>query len=261
MKNIYIKIEYDGTSYSGWQRQKNALSVQQVIEEAIHDLTGEDVRIIGSGRTDRGVHARGQVANFYTCSSIPPDKFSFALNSKLPPDIRIKESKEVNMDFHARFCALAKRYIYSIAMDRQGIAIGRNYYYNVNVLLNTDAMAKAAKLFEGTHDFKAFMSTGSNVHDTIRTVYSSCVITRPPFVYFDIIGNGFLYNMVRIMAGTLVEVGRGKLTLSDVKTAIESGDREKAGPTAPPNGLCLEEVYYDKIDFDMKKIQKNAFTY
>ena len=211
MKNIRLRLEYDGTSYFGWQRQKNAVSIQQVIEEGICSITGENVALIGSGRTDSGVHARGQVANFHTNSSIPPDKFSFALNTRLPLDIRVKESKEVPMDFHARYCALAKRYTYSMVMDRQGIAIGRDYYYHVKQNLDIDNMVRGAKIFQGTHDFKAFMSKGSSVKSTVRTIYSSHIISKPPFLYFDVIGSGFLYNMVRIMVGTLIEVGRGNL--------------------------------------------------
>lgn len=244
MKNIYLRIEYDGTSYFGWQRQQNAISIQQVIEEKICDVTGEDVSVIGSGRTDSGAHARGQVANFYTNSSIPPEKFSFVLNTKLPSDIRVKESKEVPMDFHARYCAVAKRYTYSMVLDRHGIAIGRYYYYNIKEILDIDNMIRGASIFQGTHDFKAFMSKGSSVKNTVRTIYSSRIISEHPFLYFDIVGNGFLYNMVRIMVGTLIEIGRGKLTFLDAAQIIKKGDRRLAGPTAPAHGLCLEDVYY-----------------
>jgi tRNA pseudouridine38-40 synthase len=245
MKNIKLLIEYDGTNYNGWQRQANALSIQQVLEEALFKLTGEDTTLIGSGRTDSGVHAKGQVANFFTKSSIPPDRFSYAINALLPPDIRILHSREVPMDFHARYSAVAKRYKYSIFMRPHAPAIGRNYYYHIVDILDADAMNEAARYIIGTHDFKAFQSAGSGVKDTVRTVYEACWKLEPPCcLYFYIKGNGFLYNMVRILVGTFIEIGRHKMEPADMKSILESGERENAGPTAPPHGLCLERVYY-----------------
>lgn len=245
MRNIKLVLEYDGTNYAGWQRQKNALSIQQVVEEALYKLTGEKITVIGAGRTDSGVHARGQVANFFTASRIPADRFSFALNSLLPYDIRVLESQEVPPEFHARYWAKAKQYRYSICARTHAPAIGRNYYYHVPDVLDVEAMNAAAQYIAGTHDFKAFQSAGSSVKNTVRTIYQARWIWEPPcYLYFDIKGNGFLYNMVRILVGTFIEIGRHRMQESDMKRILESGDRDKAGPTAPAHGLCLEKVYY-----------------
>ncbi|MGI6189207.1 MAG: tRNA pseudouridine(38-40) synthase TruA [Clostridiales bacterium] len=245
MKNIKLLIEYDGTNYSGWQRQTNALSVQQVLEEALAELTGESITIIGSGRTDSGVHAKGQVANFATTSSIPPDKFSYAINTLIPPDIRILHSQEVSMDFHARYSAVAKRYRYSVLTRPHAPAIGRNYYYHIPDILDVDAMNDATRYIIGTHDFKAFQSGGASSKSTVRTVYEAYWKQEPPCrLYFNVKGNGFLYNMIRILVGTFIEIGRHKISSSDMKNILESGKRNNAGPTAPPHGLCLEQVYY-----------------
>jgi pseudouridylate synthase I len=244
VRNIKIVIEYDGTNYGGWQKQNNAPTIQQELEEGIYKLTGERVSVIGSGRTDSGVHARGQVANFMTNSSLPPGRFSYALNSVLPKDILILSSQEVSPEFHARYSAIGKRYRYSIIIHPHGTAIGRNYYYHLRQNLDIDAMKKATHYFIGTHDFKAFQASGSLVENTIRTIDYAKLTWEEPFLYFDIAGNGFLYNMVRIIVGTLILVGQNKIGYEDVKKIIESKDRRLAGPTAPAHGLCLEEVYY-----------------
>lgn len=245
MRNIKLVLEYDGTNYAGWQRQKNALTIQQVLEEALYKLTGEKITVIGAGRTDSGVHARGQVANFLTASRIPAERFSFALNSVLPWDIRALDSHEVPHEFHARYWAKAKHYRYSIWVRPHAPAIGRNYYYHVPDSLDVDAMKAATRYIIGTHDFKAFQSTGSSAKNTVRTIYEAYWTWEPPcYLYFDIKGNGFLYNMVRILVGTFIEIGRHKMSESDIRQALESGDRNKAGPTAPAHGLCLEKVYY-----------------
>lgn len=244
MKNIKLTIEYDGTNYSGWQRQLNGLTIQQTIEEALEKLTGEKVNIIGAGRTDSGVHARGQVANFRTNSSIPPDRFSFALNSVLPKDIRVVDSEETDPDFHARYRAKGKKYKYAVITGPYGTAIGHRYYYHVPYHLNASRMSAAAEALVGTHDFSAFQSAGSSVTNTVRTVYSTFIEPKPPYLYFTIQGDGFLYNMVRIIMGTLIEIGTNKKSPEDMMRILKSGDRKKAGPTAPPQGLFLEEVYY-----------------
>jgi len=245
MRNIKLVLEYDGTNYAGWQRQKNALTVQQVVEEALYKLTGEKITVVGAGRTDSGVHARGQVANFFTASRIPAERFCYALNSALPYDIRALESQEVSHEFHARYWAKAKRYRYSICVRPHAPAIARNYYYHVPDVLDVDAMNAAAQYIIGTHDFKAFQSAGSSVRNTVRTVYQARWIWEPPFyLHFEIKGNGFLYNMVRILVGTFIEIGRHRMPESDMKRILESRDRDEAGPTAPAHGLCLEEVYY-----------------
>ena len=245
MKNIKLTIEYDGSHYAGWQRQPNAVTVQQKIEEALKKLTGEKIRVTGSGRTDSGVHARGQAANFLTNSSIPPEKFSYALNSLLPRDIRIVCSREVDGSFHARFSATGKRYKYSLIVCPHGTAIGYQYLHHVRVPLDIAAMREAVGYFSGTHDFAAFMAAGSPVRSTVRTIYDARLEWDDPFLYFIVKGDGFLYNMVRIMVGTLIEVGIGKIDPLAIPDILRSRDRRKAGPTAPPQGLSLEEVYYE----------------
>ena len=247
MRNIKLIIEYDGTGYAGWQRQNNALTVQQVLEEALERLCGHKVQLIASGRTDSGVHARGQVANFTTCSSIPPERFSYALNVLLPRDIRVKSSEEVSLDFHARYSATAKKYRYSMVVNSYGTAIGWQYYHHIYTPLDVQAMKEAAEHFKGIHDFAAFMAAGSPVKSTVRTVYEAEIIEDKPFLHFVVKGNGFLYNMVRIMAGTLIDVGKGKICPSQIPHIIASKDRKQAGQTAPPHGLFLEEVYYDNM--------------
>ncbi len=244
MKNIKLIIEYDGTAYGGWQKQKNAPTIQQEIEDGIYKLTGERVNLIGSGRTDSGVHARGQVANFLTSSKLPPERFSYALNSVLPKDIRVLSSEEVDHKFHARYSAIGKRYRYSMIIHPHGTAIGRNYYYHVRHKLDIDAMVKASQYLLGTHDFKAFQAAGSSVKDTVRRIDRAEFKWEEPYLYFDIEGNGFLYNMVRIIVGTLILIGQNKIEYKMMEDIIKSKDRNMAGPTAPPHGLCLEEVYY-----------------
>lgn len=278
MRNIKLTIEYDGTCYHGWQSQINASAVQDVVCSAIKKLTGEEISLSGSSRTDTGVHALGQVANFFTASSIPADKFAFALNSMLPEDIVIKKSEEADMDFHARFSSKGKKYRYIIYNSVFPSAILRNRAWHVIYSLDAAAMALGAKYFLGTHDFKAFMAAGSSVKSTIRTIKDisiniigpetgtyhmseggnadnlpnkgiSAIQEKPSqlaaaTLALEITGDGFLYNMVRIIAGTLVQVGYGKIKPDEIPEIIEGGDRKKAGKTAPANGLYLMEVYY-----------------
>jgi tRNA pseudouridine38-40 synthase len=264
MKNIRLIIEYDGSRYAGWQRQKNAVTVQQKLEEALEKLTGEEVRVIGSGRTDSGVHARGQTANFVTGSRIPPERFSYALNCLLPRDIRVTASEEVSMEFHAQFSATAKTYRYSMVVGPHGTAIGWQYYHTVYTPLDVQAMMQAAEHFKGTHDFAAFMAAGSPVRSTVRTIFHSRIEQEGSFIHYVVTGNGFLYNMVRIMAGTLIEVGKGKIQPYRIPEILASRDRVQAGFTAPPEGLFLEEVFYEnppdeyvrhagKVDVSRKK--------
>ncbi|MBE3102090.1 MAG: tRNA pseudouridine(38-40) synthase TruA [Firmicutes bacterium] len=245
MKNIRLTIEYDGTEYVGWQRQLNGLSIQQVVEESIKKVTGEVTVIYGSGRTDGGVHARGQVANFITNSTIPPERFSYALNSVLPADIKIIQSIEVDMEFHSRYSATGKGYKYSMVVCPHGVAIGSNYYYHVRPPLDIDAMIIAANYFKGTHDFSAFQAFGSSINTTVRTIYEADIKWDIPYLYFTVKGNGFLYNMVRVMVGTLIKVGKRRILPTDIPIILASKDRLKAGPTAQAKGLSLEEVYYE----------------
>ena len=246
MRNVKLIMEYDGSCYAGWQRQENAMTVQQQLEEALEKLCGEPIQVTGSGRTDSGVHARGQTANFMTSSTIPPDRFSFALNSVLPYDIRVSRSEEVSMDFHAQFSATGRKYRYSMIINPHGTAIGRQYYHHIIPPLDVQVMKKAATDFIGTHDYAAFMAAGSPVKSTIRTIYKSEIVQEDSLLHFMVIANGFLYNMVRIMAGTLIDMGKGKIEPEGIPKILASRNREKAGFTAPANGLTLEEVYYDK---------------
>lgn len=247
MRNIRIIIEYDGTNYNGWQMQKNAPSVQEEIQKAIRKITGEDVNLTGAGRTDAGVHAKGQTANFITKSRIPGEKFAWALNSVLREDIVIKESKEVPLDFHSRYDAKSKIYSYTIHKGLFPPAIMRNYVYHVNYgsKIDMEKMRKAAEYLTGTHDFKAFMAAGSKVVNTVRTIYSIKIEENDEYIKIYYHGNGFLYNMVRILTGTILYASIGKLNVDDIPDIIEKGERELAGITVPAHGLCLEKVYYD----------------
>ncbi|MEA4846229.1 MAG: tRNA pseudouridine(38-40) synthase TruA [Clostridiaceae bacterium] len=247
MRNIKLIIEYDGTNYCGWQVQENGPTIQGSIEKALFKLTGENITVHGSGRTDAGVHARGQVANFTTESSIPQEKFAYALNNKLPGDIVIKESEEVPLDFHARFSAIGKKYSYLIINSRFPSALLRNHAYHVNYCERLDIcrIKKAAEAFIGTYDFSGFMATGSKVSDTVRTIYDLSVEQEEELIRFNYKGSGFLYNMVRIITGTLLYSGIGKINPEDMRDIILSKERDRAGVTLPAQGLYLEEVYYN----------------
>ena len=242
---IKLVIEYDGTAYSGWQRQQSEPSVQQMIEDALMSLTGHKTVVHAAGRTDAGVHALGQVAHFDTESRIPPEKFSFALNTILPPDIRIRESSEADARFHARFDAKRKHYRYVICSGPHASALERNHSMHVPFALDLDKMRQAALFLVGEHDFSAFTSAQLRVRSPVRTVYGIEISAQGNFVYINVIGNGFLFNMVRIIAGTLIYVGIGKLQAEDVEAILQSRDRRKAGITAKPQGLFLVEVRYN----------------
>lgn len=244
MVNVKLTIQYDGTNYCGWQKQKNGNSIQEEIERAIKLVTGERVNLIGSGRTDSGVHAKGQVANFLTNSNIPVDRFKFALNSKLPRDISIIDSRKVDKNFHSRFDALGKRYQYIIYNRKIRNPLYRNFAYHVPYFLDYKEMEKATKYFLGTQDFSSFMASNSSVKTTIRTIYNFTIKRREDLIIFSIEGNGFLYNMVRIIIGTLVEIGSGKLKSDSISYIIHSKNRGRAGHTAPPQGLYLDKVFY-----------------
>ena len=244
MRNIKLTIEYDGTSYGGWQKQKNNITIQQCIEEAIKLLTGEQVELIGSSRTDAGVHAKGMVANFITNSQIPADKFREAINTKLPDDIGIIKSEEVDKNFHSRYDSKGKTYCYTLVNRYEKICIGRNYVYQVRDELNYDLMKEAAKYFLGKHDFKAFKTNGSSVKTSVRTISGLELELKDDVIKIFVSADGFLYKMVRIIVGTLIEVGKGKIKPESIERIIKNGDRSKAGPCVPPNGLVLEKVFY-----------------
>ncbi len=246
MRNIKLLIEYDGTNYSGWQIQKNANTIQEELLKAIYKITGENVYLNGSGRTDAGVHAKGQVANFLTNSQIAGERYADAINNALPEDIVIKNSCEVSPDFHSRFCAKGKRYSYTIYNSMYPNAIGKNYVYHTRYCdkLDINKMIKASEYFIGTHDFAGFMSVGTSVENTIRTIHSIDIHNDKDIIKIDYHGNGFLYNMVRIITGTLLYCGLEKIQIINMEEIINSKDRKRAGTTVPAKGLCLEEVFY-----------------
>ena len=239
-----MTVEYDGTNYAGWQRQANALAVQQVIEETLKKLTGEGIVIHGASRTDAGVHALGQSVHFDTESRIPGEKFSYALNALLPHDIRIRGSGDAPEGFHARFSTKGKRYRYLFWDDRHAGALNRFTHAHSIYPLNDRLMQAEANALIGTHDFKAFAASGSVVRDTVRTIWRADVSRNGHEVQLIVEGNGFLYNMVRIIAGTLRDIGSGKLQPGALKRAIDTGDRLDLGVTAPAHGLTLMEVFY-----------------
>ena len=249
---IRLTIEYDGTNYCGWQAQENGRSIQETVEKAIFDTTGERVRVTGSGRTDSGVHALAQTAHFDTNTTIPADKLAFALNAHLPEDIRIRKSEETSQDFHARKTAKIKHYRYLIYNDTHECAMMRNYCAFVRQKLDIQAMNAAAKHIVGEHDFAAFCAAGSTpVATTVREVYECSVTAYGKYIAIDVKGGGFLYNMVRIIAGTLIDVGRGRIQPEQMKAIIESRDRRNASATAPAKGLTMVAVSYE-ADADKK---------
>ena len=243
-QRFLLVCEYDGTAYCGWQRQINGPSVQQVLEETLAKLTGEPVTVTGSSRTDAGVHALGLCAHFDSATRIPPDKLAFALNTMLPPDIRIRESGPAPEGFHARYSACGKVYRYAFFNSRHDCAIGRQYAAHVPLELNERLMHEEAQALCGTHDFAAFAASGSVATSTVRTIYRAQVKRDGEQVTLTVLGDGFLYNMVRIIAGTLMEVGTGKRSPGAIARAIETGDRLALGQTAPAKGLTLMRVLY-----------------
>lgn len=246
MRNIKLTIEYDGKEYGGWQKQPNKLNIQGEIERAIYNITKEEVDLIGSGRTDAGVHAFGQIANFKTNSNISIEKMAIAINSQLKNSIVVKKAEEVDERFHSRYNAKRKTYRYVINNTEYGSAIYRNLEYHFPIKLNVENMKEAAKFFEGEHDFKAFKSSGTSGKNSVRTIYKAEVRTDGERILIELTGNGFLYNMVRIISGTLLDVGLGKIEPSEIEDIINSKDRTRAGKTLPAHGLYLVKVNYEK---------------
>lgn len=244
-RRFRLIVEYDGTAYCGWQRQINGPSVQQTLEEALSRLTQESVSLVGSSRTDAGVHARGLCAHFDSATRIPAEKLAFALNTMLPGDVRIRESSLAPEGFHARFSACGKVYRYAFCNARHDRAIGRQYAAHIPLPLDVAAMQREADSLLGTHDFAAFAASGSVARSTVRTIYRAQVTRRGDEVTLLVLGDGFLYNMVRIIAGTLAEVGAGKRPEGAIARAIATGDRLALGQTAPARGLTLEAVLYE----------------
>ncbi len=244
MRNIKLIMAYDGSSYYGFQVQKQGPTIQEVLEKALRELTGERIRVTPAGRTDAGVHALGQVVNFRTESSIPPERFAPALNTCLPRDIRIKLSREVPDDFHARYDAIGKVYTYRIYQGPYPSPFLRNYAHFVPKPLDWGKILEAAAILQGRYDFKSFQAAGSKVKDTVRTLNRVELARRGPLYQLTFVGDGFLYHQVRNMVGTLLEVGAGRLQPDDVEGILKARRRECAGPTAPAAGLFLSRVLY-----------------
>lgn len=244
-KRILLTVSYDGTAYCGWQYQDNGPSIQNEIEQALAKALGAFTRVTGASRTDAGVHALGQRAHFDTGSGIPPEKYPFVLNRYLPPDIRVTEGRQVPPDFHARFDAVGKWYTYRIHNAPHPSALYRHLTAHVPLALDDEKMHAAAQRLLGTHDFAAFAAAGGQAKTTVRTIDAVSVARDGAEITLKIHGDGFLYNMVRIIAGTLIYIGQGKLEADCVSRAIESRNRLELGITAPACGLELTRVEYD----------------
>lgn len=266
MKRVKLVVAYDGSAYHGWQNQPNAITVEGVLNQALSKLLQEDVAVVSSSRTDTGVHSLGNIAVFDTNTKIPCEKISYALNQRLPEDIVIQSSCEVALDFHPRYCKSQKTYEYHILNRRMRLPLLRNQAYFYHYPLDFKKMSQAAKYFIGEHDFASFCSAGSAVETTVRTIYAldisvnkispwgeitsvSCKdatfdLTQGAYITLRITGSGFLYNMVRIIAGTLLQVGIGEKQPEDIKKILETKDRKMAGPTAPAVGLCMIGIEY-----------------
>ncbi len=256
MKRILITVEYDGTNYAGWQRQLNGLAVQQVVEEKLQKATGERIVVTGASRTDAGVHALGQAVHFDTESRIPPEKYPFVLNTMLPRDIRVHTGREVPEGFHARFMTCGKRYTYRMVNSRHASAIRRNTHVHVPLPLDINLMRQAAAELLGTHDYAAFQASGGTAKTTVRTITRAELDVRGDEVILTVEGDAFLYNMVRIIAGTLIEIGYGRRSVHAFSEAYETLDRLSLGITAPPQGLELTEVRYPEAAFVMPETVK-----
>lgn len=238
-KRIRLTVAYDGTNYHGWQLQNNGITIESELNRCLSDLFGERIEVIGASRTDSGVHALGNVAVFDTESRMPAEKVSYALNQRLPEDIRIQKSEEVPADWHPRHCESRKTYEYRVYRGEFPMPVKRLYSYFTYRPLDVKKMQRAAKYLEGEHDFKSFCQTGAQVESTVRTVYSVDVEEQGAELLIRVCGNGFLYNMVRIIVGTLLEVGQGKRTPESMTAVLEAKDRSAAGATAPACGLTL----------------------
>jgi tRNA pseudouridine38-40 synthase len=244
MRNIKLIIEYEGTAYCGWQVQPNGLTVQEVMEGALLRMLGEPAKLRSSGRTDAGVHARGMVACFNTEKNLPLRAFREGLNTMLPQDIAVREVCEVPLSFNPRADAQAKHYRYTLLLDKHRSPLARHIAWRLGGALDLDAMRAACALFVGEHDFAAFRASNCAAKTTVRKINSLDLVQDGPWLHIDVNGTGFLKNMVRVMAGTIVEVGQGRREARDVARLLLEGDRQVSGMTAPPHGLCLMEVFY-----------------
>lgn len=245
LRNVRLTLEYDGTRYAGWQVQENAPTIQGTLEAALAKLLKGPVRVTGSGRTDAGVHALAQVANFRTSARVPLRGFFHGLNSLLPPDVTVRRVEEVPLDFDSRRSAKEKAYQYFLHVGRAPSAFARRTSWELARPLNLEAVREAARTFVGSHDFGAFRAAGCDAPHSVRTVHAMSVEERGDFVEIGVRGTGFLRHMVRIMVGTLVEIGLGRQPPQIVAELLRCCDRDRAGRTAPPQGLFLAEVRYE----------------
>jgi len=248
MRNIKLTIAYDGTEFHGFQIQTGTglKTIQGTLEKVLSILTKEQITVIGAGRTDAGVHARGQVVNFFSNTRIPVERFPVAVNSLLPASIVVREAEEVGPDFHARFQAIRKTYCYTIFNEQIMDPFWRFYAYHVPVPLDIAAMEKACAFFLGRHDFRGFCASDTAVKDFVRTIEACSLKQDGPLIRLTVTGDGFLYNMVRIMAGTVLEVGKKKRGAEEIPELLQEGRRAAAGATLPPWGLCLLSVEYPR---------------
>lgn len=245
-KRVRLTVAYDGTNYHGWQVQNNGITIESELNRCLSELLGEQIAVIGASRTDAGVHALGNIAVFDTNARMPAEKISYALNQRLPEDIRIQRSEEVAADWHPRRCKSRKTYEYRIYRGEFPMPVKRLYSYFTYRPLDVTAMREAADVLVGEHDFKSFCQTGAQAESTVRTVYELKVEEQGPELVIRVCGSGFLYNMVRIIAGTLMEVGEGKRAPQQMRDILERKDRSAAGPTAPAHGLTLIKYEFDK---------------
>jgi tRNA pseudouridine38-40 synthase len=247
MRTIKLVLEYDGSGFAGWQAQSDMRTVQGELTRAVERMVNHAVEVAGAGRTDRGVHAAGQAASFSTASTIPPRGFLAGLNRYLPRDVAVVGVEEASADFHARRSAIGKHYRYSFLLSATRSALAGRWTSLVRGALDVEAMRRAGRLLEGEHDFAAFATRSRDrPASTVKTLHLVGAIERAPFVFVDVVGSGFLYNMVRTIAGTLLDVGRGKRRAGEIEEILRSRDRRRAGPTAEARGLCLREVFYDR---------------
>lgn len=243
-RNIKLVVAYDGGKYHGFQRQNNAVSVQNVLEEKLSIIFRQSIKLTASGRTDTGVHAYGQVVNFFTEGTIPIERVARAANSILPADIVVRSAEEASMEFNARYSAKSKIYVYRIQQGEVLDPFQRNYAWYIRKPLDVEAMRSALSAILGEHDFSAFQAAGSKPTHPVRTIYCAECEKKDDIILFRFWGNGFLYHMVRNLVGTVVNVGRGKITVQDFQCVLAGKDRSKAGATAPAQGLYLKEVIY-----------------
>ena len=261
MKRILLTVAYDGTGYCGWQTQPNGVTVEEVLNRCLSALLGEDIHVIGASRTDSGVHALGNVAVFDTETKIPPEKIAFALNQRLPEDIRIQSSKEVPLNFHPRKKNSRKTYEYRIWNSPFSQPLCRLYSYFVFTPLDVEAMNGGAQYLKGEHDFSSFCSAKTQAEDKVRTIYHISVSKEGNMVKIQICGNGFLYNMVRIIAGTLIRVGQGAYPPERVKEILLAKDRGAAGQKAPAKGLTMVGIEFEKELEDIVRVENESWSY